>query len=276
MYKTEKQMTFRATRDAIEEAYTQHDISIDQGEYDATLGYPFQYPIRWLGDESQKKRIGLRSIDIRPPAMMLGLKLTVKYVIDEEERIFSFRNIFDVTSKNTLKEILNAISVGLVIFYINKDDHSRYLQLIYNYDADNNLVFNVVDENDEKQQFIIESSRGEDSEEIKDFLKFLNQSTTNSELLNSLANYSLYKKFSNVWDRENLYVHASFSTAKRHYLGKRGEMHDKPNKLYPGPTNDTTFYLRFTSNHIKNILPQHTDFTIELSFIVNYSKSNAL
>ena len=56
----EKQLTNRASRRPIEFNYTNADIHhIDTEPH---IGYQFEYPIHWTGDQSTQKVIGIRRI----------------------------------------------------------------------------------------------------------------------------------------------------------------------------------------------------------------------
>lgn len=65
---SEKQMTKRATHQNVEEFYTLNDIVHSMSSLDDKIGYPFDYPFRWLQDDSQDKRIGIRRLECTPSA----------------------------------------------------------------------------------------------------------------------------------------------------------------------------------------------------------------
>jgi len=111
--------------------------------------------------------------------------------------------------------------------------------------------------------------------DAEDFLMFLNQPVT-QENISKLTELSYVKEFDEVWSRERLHLHASFSTSRRKFIGKRGDFYQNLTLLYPAPTNESTFYIRFTSNGMKNILIRHCEFDIQLCYIVNYKKATIL
>ena len=117
---------------------------------------------------------------------------------------------------------------------------------------------------------------------LTEFLKFLNQPISG---LNKPADQPYYdlcknmtdsKTFAEVWNRDRLHFHASFSTSRRKFIGKRGDFYQTLTLLYPPPTNESTFYIRFTSNGIKNVLLRFCEFDVQLCFIVNYRKTKIL
>ena len=112
-------------------------------------------------------------------------------------------------------------------------------------------------------------------DDLKDFLRFLNQDTSD-EMLKYLKSDSEKKEFYNVWSRDRLYIHASFSTSRRKYIGKRGDFYPVMNLLYPLPSNESTFSIFFTSDGKRTILIRYCNFDIQLCFITNYKNSLAL
>ena len=143
--------------------------------------------------------------------------------------------------------------------------------LRYEYNVnENKLDLTFVNVHDVKCNFTIS---GENSE-IEDFLKFLNQPIDNDSKVKLVAENQ--KTFYEVWSRDRLYFHASFSTSRRKFIGKQGDFYQNLSLLYPSPTNESTFYIRFSSNGVKNILIRHCEFDIQLCFIVNYKKSAIL
>lgn len=146
---SEKQITTRSTRETIEDIYSRDDISI-QTSLDANRGYPFDYPIRWLNDPSQAKRIGIRRLECTPNACTF--KLTVSCYDSNNQLVQTNTRRMDITSDNNTVEILHAFcdtfvprgvggaEIGDIAF--DYDDNLANLQIWY-FDA-NGGVGNIV------------------------------------------------------------------------------------------------------------------------------------
>ena len=74
--------------------------------------------------------------------------------------------------------------------------------------------------------------------------------------------------FDNVWNREFLFVHASFVNGTSfNYLGRSGEFYPKPSKMYRFGGSSQQFYFELSYDGRTPI--QHTlgNFCIDLAFI---------
>ena len=265
MLQSEKQFNTKATTESFDEIYTNYDISVKE-DYLASLGYPFDYPTKWLNDPSMNKRIAIRRLDVLPSSH--SFTLTVKADVNEsEERItYTSTATIDVSYQDNLIKVLNHLCNQ---FSYDVDDKKCGLRYEYNVN-ENKLDLTFVNVHDRKCDFTISGENGE----IEDFLKFLNQPIDNNSKAKLIADNQ--KTFYEVWSRDRLYFHASFSTSRRKFIGKQGDFYQNLSLLYPSPTNESTFYIRFSSNGVKNILIRHCEFDIQLCFIVNYKKSAIL
>ena len=112
---SEKHFNTKSTFDTFDEIYTSYDLSVD-ADYSAGSGYPFDYPIRWLNDQSMNKRIAVRRLDVTPSSHTLQLEITA-IVNDEldtsddaqEEEKFIKTITFDITYLDTLIKVMNYI-----------------------------------------------------------------------------------------------------------------------------------------------------------------------
>ena len=105
-------------------------------------------------------------------------------------------------------------------------------------------------------------------DECVEFLKFLNQSIT-YENVNYLQTRSVRKEFkNNVWNRKQLFFHASFSNCNRKYIGCNKDFWTTPTKLFL-VNNQTEFDLHFTTDGKQRITPRHSSFIVELIYAFN-------
>ena len=277
MIQSEKQFNTKSTTDAFDEIYTNYDLSVNE-EYSASNGYPFDYPIRWLNDPSMNKRIAVRRLDCIPSTHSFRLKLHAAvdetYIDDQGQEQYQAEYDFpavtiDITEYDNLTKVLNFICTNF-----KYDIGGKSGSLTYLYDNDKNVLTLLFknSENDPVPFYFHDDNEGDD---IRDFLAFLNQEDLDSKY-QVCTESSMIKEFEEVWNRDRLYFHASFSTSKRRFIGKRGDFYQTLTLLYPPPTNESTFYIRFSSNGIKNILIRYCEFDIQFCFIVNYQKSNIL
>ena len=80
----------------------------------------------------------------------------------------------------------------------------------------------------------------------------------------------------NVWDRVNLYYHATFADTKHKIIGRNGEHWDSPNKQFIVDENSRDqFNIWFTSDGRHRILPHGCVFNIDLAFLLNPTNNTA-
>ena len=243
----EKQFNTKSTYDTFDEIYTNHDLSVDDS-YSAASGFPFDYPIRWLNDPSMNKRIAIRRLDATPSSHNIKLSITAK-VDDEleegndapEETYFTKSINVDITYMDNLIKVMNYIcnefsyknrfGIGGLVFKHNN--------------STNRLSMCFADSTGINRPFQFE-------DEVDEFLRFLNQEISDDNQ-HILMLPSDDKVFDEVWNRDRLHFHASFSSSQRRFIGKRGDFYQNLTLQYP-PSNETTFNVRFTSDGYKNIL----------------------
>ena len=80
----------------------------------------------------------------------------------------------------------------------------------------------------------------------------------------------------NVWDRTNLYYHASFADNRHKIIGRNGDHWDTPNKRFAVATGaEDNFNIWFTTDGHHRILPVGCIFNIDLTFMLNGIKNTA-
>jgi hypothetical protein len=83
----------------------------------------------------------------------------------------------------------------------------------------------------------------------------------------------VFYTFSNVWDRDRLYVHASFvNYTPFQYLGQNGEFYPKPSKIYEFNDSSKDFEVWYTLDGFHTIDLPYEDVEIELCFILDNRK----
>jgi len=281
--------------------------------FDPSEGYRFDYPMRWINDPSQNKMIGIRQLDCIPTAHQFKVKAyayDTHYDSKDSSKTstcYTSANL-DILSENTLREILNklveSLSDNTVEYYYkyNVDGTLTFycISKLFKYQTVDTTTTIVAVDSDTKttDSADTEASDSADTEasdsavetpifykfsfevtdimgkEVKSvrFLKFLNQPVTSANK-KILTDSTDTKEFTNVWDRENLEFHATFSEAKRGYIGLKGDFYPRAGLLFAPTTNSPTFNLRFTTDGVHPILPLYSHFIVQLSFILNYKTS---
>ena len=284
MITSEKQFNRTSTVDSFDEIYTNHDVSA-VNSYIADSGYPFEFPARWLNDPSMNKRIAIRRLDVIPTAHSFHLRLFshVPPISDEENdptlRITNAK--INITEYDNLIKVLAHICESLSSYNISLEAYER--RLLFEYDETRNYLKMWCEGTDNTFTTtfglfggLMNTDEGGDvDDDLKDFLRFLNQDTS-EDMVNYLKSDTEKKEFYNVWSRDRLYIHASFSTSRRKYIGKRGDFYPVMNLLYPLPSNESTFSIFFTSDGQRTILIRYCNFDIQFCFITNYKNSLAL
>ena len=276
----EKQLTQRATKRPVEYNYTNADIH----HQDTTPadGYQFEYPVNWTADPSTNKVIGIRRINYRPTS------LDIVFAIHIDGKIIALP-AYVFTDQNTFEECINRITVdineGLKAQSVNFTCVTRYDK--------NTGYFNMCFENTAhvQQPFKLDFNFGYDEfydgteAKYKDeqyihykseFLKLFNHipSKNNIDYLWELIKTPttiLY--FTNVWNRDSFYCHASFSDSPKQIIGINHDFWPTPSVFYAPGDNSNDFNVYFTTDTVHRILPRNGVMLIQLSYIYNYTNS---
>ena len=284
-----KQLSNRVSAKTIEETYTDNDIEhvMEDGRpttdisagYNPTTGFTFDYPMRWLNDQSEYKAIGIRRLKVVPTSHVLALNVYIKYQLSSQTQIVSLPPTYvplSITSENSFEEIINYIINGLNSYIEKNKPDDKVFVFTYQFDyrtGDFSLSLTCPEEI-ELLQFSIQGDSYDILAEnnLNFFLKFLNQERT-PENRQYLIDYSESKTFHNVWDRSSLQFHASFSDNRRGFIGLNNDFYENPSVFYDPPTNSSNFWIRFTTDGVHQILPRYCRFYIGLCYVRNYKNS---
>lgn len=272
MFNTEKQSTTRASKISIEETFMNCDTS--DTNFDPSIGYRFPYPQNWLSNPSQQKMIGLRSLEITPSSHMILMNISVYTMADTlippSDNLFAVPLNLIITHTSDLELIFKYISEQFVdAFYTPVTvGNTTYLpRFSYGYDAATGKIQMIVRDmldQDLLLKFKFDETDTATEVNFKEFAKFLNQPDYTSfkpiiETSNTL------KTFNDVWDRQTLYFHSTFSTTRRGLIGRNNAFWPSPSKKYffRDATND--FYISFTTDGSHKIFPYYCKFYLELT-----------
>ena len=301
-----KQLSNRVSAKTIEETYTDLDVEHVKDadgkdttdislNYNPNTGFTFDYPQRWLNEETEFKAIGIRRLKVIPTSHIFTLSVSIKYRAEGSDETYDVKNIrlpLTITPENSMEEIIHLIiktlneylqTVEFKFKYGSKEDVeddplSKFAAFTYTFDyktGDLSFKLSPAEEcNFDVLEFNIKGDTYGDlaNDNLNHFLKFLNQERTD-ENRNILTDYSNTKTFTNVWDRVSLQFHASFSNNKRNFIGLNNDFYDCPSIFYDAPTNASDFWIKFTTDGRNQFLPRYCRFYIGISFVRNYKNS---
>jgi len=267
-YKKESQFTNNASKRVWEEVYTNEDMTSDK--IDVSNGnYRLRTPQMFAVDLSQEKAISPRRVMCEPNSHTFFTRIS--FFISQTSNLIGSSDFiaFDFTGQNTLEECLNHMRNSLKF-----TDNGTTYGINYNYDKLRGILniwaldnlnhsidfrFECFDYNNYNELWHLFNQQGNPFFSVEDNQLLYNTDTlAPSELIN----------LNNVWSREPLYVHASFSRSKKRYLCRTGDFWFKPSKYYYDNIANDEFFLFFTTDTTHWIIPYDAVKVIELCFIL--------
>lgn len=289
----EQQLTQRATRRPCEYNYTNADIHNQNVQ--PSDGYQFEYPVNWAGDPSTHKVIGLRRINYRATSVNIAFNFVVKYesapstMTDETIPIVAC-----YTSENTFEECWTDI-MKQIDKKLTADSLQDTVKFVQSYNKDTGeCSIRFAKDASVDWHFTLEFPYGSDSsytgtdDDYKDsskifykceLLKLFNQQIS-KENVDKLKNHNAGADtdnealtFTNVWNRDAFYCHASFSDSPRKIIGINKDFWMTPSVFYEYSDNSNDFNVYFTTDTVHRILPRNGVLLIQISYIFNYQTS---
>ena len=295
-----KNLSNRVSAKTIEETYTENDVEHVKDEhgkettdislnYIPNTGFTFDYPQRWLNEETDFKAIGIRRLKVVPTSHVFALNFVINYTkkSTNEDCGLSLTVRETVIAENSLEEIIcdiiNKLNSMLSTTNYSTNPLTKWNELAYfTYTFDYKTGdFSLILEWDDKNSYVTVNGfyieglgelGGNKVRNLDFFLKFLNQER-NDDNKDKLAETNFNKHFTNVWDRSSLQFHASFSNNRRNFIGLNNDFYDSPSVFYDPPTNKSDFWIKFTTDGKHQFIPRYCRFYIGLSFVRNYKNS---
>ena len=275
----ERQLTVRASRRPVEYNYTNADIHHLDAE--PHTGYQFQYPLRWTGDQSTQKVIGIRRISYKPTSIDLAVRFTVNGMNLDLILVFTDQNTFEecinklvvelnelLIANNSQIRAISSYKKELGTIELHFDNGVNYESFHVDFPFGNDAVYNGTQGMYNDEQYIHYKV---------EFLKLFNQAVnkTNVDNLWSLrnANNIISLNFNNVWNRDSFYCHASFSDSPKQIIGINHDFWSTPSVFYDYSDNSNDFNVYFTTDTVHRILPRNGVMLIQISYIFNYQNS---
>ena len=266
-YPKESQFTGHASKRVYEEVYTNEDMTNDNVNVNNGY-YTLRVPSLFSSDLSQEKAISPRRVMCEPNAHIFYTRISYWTEQGGQLAVTPFIS-FDFTSSNTMEECLNLLRTNS---RTENNGTTYVLDYLYNKKI-GYLVLFAVDNGYNPVFFRFECTSYKQYNEIwslfnqigNPFFSAQNDQTQyNPDVLGPVANYSL----TNVWHREPLYVHATFSSSQKHYLCRTNDFWFKPSKYYYDNINCNDFNIFFTTDGFHWIIPYDAIKIIELCYIL--------
>ena len=236
--------------------------------------FRFQFPNMWYQTTCNNKAIGLRSIELVPDSVSFTIKVQF-YRRNTEQSEYeavgrSFLVIQQFLPHASLMEIMSSVTQCI------QAEKSRISDL-------KNLPFRVLwlyNYKTNEAKFSIDNG-GQVTDPDKYVMKFEVFPTEERasqcgfyECFNTTEEYMNTPKrrfeFSNVWNRRDIFVHASFVNGTSfQFLGRNGEFYPKPSKMYRFNGNSPDFYFELSYDGIHPQKHKFARFIVQLAFIYN-------
>ena len=235
--------------------------------------YRFQFPPLWYQSTCNNKAIGLRSITLVPDTVRFRADVYIYKTnsehpeVDDWEKIDSFRVTIQEPSE---RGILYIISEFMLLIKNHVDatlkDEAIIFDWGYSYKTQELSIAVFSDDYQKARNYGVRFNVDAmyESESQCGLIELLN---TTYKYLNTISDSF---DFNNVWNRESLFVHASFVNGTSfQVLGRSGEFYPKPSKMYRFNGNSPDFYFELSYDGIHPIQHKFARFIVQLAYIYN-------
>ena len=240
--------------------------------------YYFDLPDFWYNNLSNNKAIALRKIDLRAETLNLQMNITIKrqvagagqpgsktiqvgVVVQPNMSSFSIL-------QNICRQVNVAISQNGRSKWASNPEKTVELTPMFNYETSTATIEmkRIYDVNPETHYFSIQIS--DLNKDAEFFFKTKNADLPAYIDCTTASDGTKKYEFANVWNREFLFVHASFVNGTSfNYLGRSGEFYPKPSKMYRFGGSSQQFYFELSYDGRTPIKDRIGVFTIDLAFI---------
>ena len=270
-YKKESQFTNNASKRVFEEVYTNEDMTESRIYSDS---YKLNVPQMFANNPSQEKAISPRRVECEPIPHKFTMR--VSYAVNGE--YVSSKEVFYSTGthrtlENQLIDIFKNSTAKYEYTYVNEEEEEETQTITCSLKFDFDKItgdLRIFEDNEAAFKFEFGSYK-----DCLEFWRLLNQTgrpfnitATPEDFQYDSMPFTTELTLKNVWNREPLYVHASFSSSNKHYLCRTGDFWFKPSKYYYDNINSNDFDIFFTTDGTHRIIPYDAVKIIELCFIL--------
>lgn len=253
--------------------------------------YYFDFPDLWYNNLSNNKAIGLRRIDLYPDPLNLEFTITLNrfYNNSHNASIIPLNIVMPVSANSSTRDILENICRQATVWYsergmgmsktTNKDKTCRFV-FNYQYSTSTGVIeavrsYSVAEGETDRFNFSLHIHNLNDDAKkffnIKDGSEFPGYSSGGN-----MEDGTLKYELPGMWNREFLFVHASFVNGTSfNYLGRSGEFYPKPSKMYKFAGGSNRFYFQLSYDGRTPIKDKVADFCIDLAYIYYDKNYNA-
>ena len=224
-----------------------------------STGYRFKMPEVWTSARSGKKSIAVRSITHLAEPVSISFKLIIDPGSPNPYVGFLYSSSFKPSASfydiiSDICSVVKSVYPDLTLAYIFSNN-TLSLEV---FDSDNNYYpFKII-------KFDADQTTTTPSES---FNRFLNQP------LDTISDFKQKQTYTNVWDRRNLYFHASFIPFDTYqFLGSVDTIYPHP-IVYQDPNSSHLFNVWTTSDLKTPFQVLHERFIIRISYIISTESS---
>ena len=251
--------------------------------------YYFDFPDLWYNHLSHNKAIGLRRIDLNPDPLNIEFKLLLKRVsiggVGSKAKPCELSLTVRPTTStiSILEDICRKAtqfysSVGTGKFSSHSEKTCRFVPK-YQYANSTGVIeairsYTIDEGSTESHRF---SMRIYDlNADAMKFFGVKESAIPGYADETSGADGTMSYSLPGMWNREFLFVHASFVNGTSfNYLGRSGEFYPKPSKMYKFAGGSNRFYFELSYDGRTPIRDKVADFCIDLAYIYYDKNYNA-
>ena len=271
-FKTEAQFTKNASKRVFEEVYTNEDMIENKLSYG---NYRLDVPQMFASNPSQEKAISIRRAICEPNKHRFTMRASYIDIqgmpIDSNIKTFTVRSNDDINT--TLHNICDLLKKE------QKDETGTVTEsyrIVFDYNKSTGELTLAAQEEESGTFPVPFRFEFQAYKDCSEFWNLLNQTGKPFDIgcdpedfdYDAIEYTQIALTFSNVWSRRPLFVHASFSNSKKHYLCRTGDFWFKPSKYYYDNINQNNFEIFFTTDGTNRIIPYDAVKIIELCFIL--------
>ena len=255
------------------DAYNPQNARFENGKY------YFNLPDFWYNHLSNNKAIALRKIDLRAETLNLQMNITIKRQVagssgQPGSKTFPVGVVVqpNMTTFSILQNICRQINAMIApngkSKWSSNTDKTVELVPFYNYETSTATIEmkRVYEAKPETHYFSFQFS--DLNKDAEFFFKTKNTDLPAYIECTTAKDGTMKYEFKNIWNREFLFVHASFVNGTSfNYLGRSGEFYPKPSKMYRFGGSSQQFYFELSYDGRTPIKDRIGVFTIDLAFI---------
>ena len=234
--------------------------------------YRFQLPALWYQSTCNNKAIGLRSIKLVNDPVAFKVRIDI-YSTQTPGRSIYYNTYLQQYPPSTpfieiISGFVNELITDVQTTGVKVNSNLKYFTAAwyYNY-VDKTAKIELASTYPELTNWLMELTVDEEYEKSSACGFYETFNCKKEDILNKKS--GLFE-FNNVWNRESMFVHASFvNTNSFGVLGQSGEFYPKPSKMYRFNGNSPEIWFELSYDGMVPQRHKFARFIIELAFIYN-------